>query len=185
MLKKIDLNIIYKKSVSCSNCGLCAGRTNLVFSRGNYNSNLVVVGEGPGYYEDQSGEPFVGKSGRLLDNMIKAMGYKKGDVYICNIVKCRPPDNRKPTRSEMDACLPFLEKQLDIVKPDAIVTLGATATEGLLGAGPGITKRRGKWGNYKEIPVMPTYHPSYCLRKPEMKHDVWKDLQEVMRHLNA
>lgn len=179
--KKASLDAICVKSALCNRCGLHKSRTNSVFSRGSYDSKLVFVAEGPGKNEDRLGEPFVGRSGKLLDNMIKAMGYDRDDVYICNVVKCRPPDNRKPTYVEMSACLPFLEKQLDIIQPKVIVTFGATATEALLGSGEGITKRRGKWEKYKDIAVRPTFHPAACLYNPNLKSDVWEDLQEVMK----
>jgi len=168
---------------ACMACPLHEGRTNSVFSRGDNGAELVFIGEAPGYNEDQTGEPFCGRSGKLLDNMIKAIGYGRDEVYVCNICKCRPPNNRKPVPDEMKKCEPFLIKQLEFVQPKVIVTLGATATEGLLGFGPGITKRRGKWGEYNGIKVMPTFHPSYCLRNPNSKHDVWEDLQQVMKVL--
>jgi DNA polymerase len=134
--------------------------------------------------EDQQGEPFVGAAGQLLDKMIVAMGYRRDQVYICNIVKCRPPGNRKPEPAEMAACTPYLTAQLGIVKPRVIVALGATAVQGLIGTTEGITRLRGTWKLYKgTIPIMPTFHPAYLLRQPTAKRDVWKDLKEVMRFL--
>jgi DNA polymerase len=128
--------------------------------------------------------PFVGKAGQLLDRMIVAMGLGCDEVYVCNIVKCRPPDNRKPEPDEMRACLPYLEKQLELIQPEVIVALGATAVQGLLGTTGGITRLRGRWRLYQgKLPVMPTFHPAYLLRTPRAKRDVWDDLQEVMRHL--
>lgn len=142
------------------------------------------MGEGPGAEEDARGEPFVGKAGQLLDKMIAAMGYRRDDVYICNIVKCRPPENRKPEPVEMSACAPFFTQQLALVRPKVIVALGATAVQGLIGTSEGITRLRGKWKLYKGMtPIMPTFHPAYLLRNPPAKREVWADLQEVMRHL--
>ncbi|MET0594623.1 MAG: uracil-DNA glycosylase, partial [Polyangiaceae bacterium] len=160
---------------SCTKCALYAGRTQTVFARGNTAAELCFVGEGPGADEDAEGFPFVGKAGQLLDRMIAAMGYARDDVYICNIVKCRPPNNRKPEPDEMSQCTPYLREQLELVSPKAIVALGATAVEGLLGAGGGITRLRGQWKLYRAIPVMPTFHPAYLLRNPEAKREVWAD----------
>ena len=177
------LTVIADEVKNCTACVLHEQRKNTVFHRGNPASRLVFIGEAPGANEDEQGLPFVGKAGKLLDNMIKAMKYEPDDVYVCNICKCRPPGNRKPLPEEMDACKPFLQRQLEEVKPKVIVALGATATEGLLGTGLGITKRRGKWGSWQGIDVMPTFHPSYCLRNPTSKQDVWADLQLVMSKL--
>ncbi len=137
----------------------------------------MFVGEGPGADEDARGEPFVGAAGQLLDRMVAAMGYQRDEVYIANIVKCRPPNNRKPEASEMASCVPFLTQQLTLVKPRVIVALGATAVQGLCGTSEGITRLRGKWKLYKgSIPIMPTFHPAYLLRSPAAKRDVWNDL---------
>lgn len=182
-LKMQKLQILQDEVVSCFKCELSKTRTNIVFSRGNPNSNIVFVGEAPGKNEDLQGVPFVGKSGKLLDNMIIAMGLKVEDIYICNIVKCRPPENRKPSLEEMEACKSHLSRQLAMVKTKVIVALGATATEGLLGPGVGITKRHGKWGEYNNIPVMPTYHPAALLYNPTLKSDVVEDLKIVMQFL--
>lgn len=183
-MKKLDLlNEIAAEVTKCTVCVLHKDRTHTVFAKGNPDSPIVFVGEAPGFNEDQQGFPFVGRAGMLLDNMIKAMKFDPKDVYVCNVNKCRPPNNRKPTEEEMDSCKPFLVRQLDIVKPKVIVALGATAVEGLLGPGVGITRRRGKWGEYNKIPVMPTFHPSYCLRNPDSKKEVWDDLQIVMKFL--
>jgi DNA polymerase len=180
------LKIFEDLSYQVNNCKLCdlyKSATNSVMYRGNSNTKVAFVGESPGQTEDQLAKPFVGRSGKLLDNMIKSMNLSpEEDVFIANICKHRPPNNRKPTRKEMDACLPFLEKQLEVVSPGVIVTLGATATEGLLG-GMGIVKRRGVWGKYKEIPVMPTYHPAALLRNSALKIDTWLDLRAVMKFL--
>ena len=168
---------------TCTKCALYAARTQTVFARGNPAAELCFVGEGPGADEDAEGFPFVGKAGQLLDRMIAAMGYQRDDVYICNIVKCRPPNNRKPEPDEMGKCMPYLREQLDLVAPKVIVALGATAVEGLLGVGGGITRLRGQWKVYRATPVMPTFHPAYLLRNPEAKREVWADLQAVMKQL--
>ncbi|WP_438005849.1 uracil-DNA glycosylase family protein [Sorangium sp. So ce321] len=178
------LLLIAEEVRTCEKCPLHEGRTHTVFSRGSPLSEVVFVGEGPGAEEDMQGEPFVGPAGQLLDKMIAAMGYHRDDVYICNIVKCRPPKNRKPEPAEMAACSPYLTSQLALIKPKVIVALGATAVQGLIGTNEGITKLRGTWKLYKgSIPIMPTFHPAYLLRQPNAKRDVWSDLKEVMRHL--
>lgn len=169
---------------ACKTCGLCERRTQTVFSRGTGRSGLCFVGEGPGADEDREGAPFVGAAGQLLDRMIAAMGIDRDDVYVANIVKCRPPDNRKPLPEEMAACVPYLHRQLELVAPSVIVALGATALEGLLGKTGGITRHRGRFSLYRgKIAVMPTFHPAYLLRQPSAKRDVWSDLQEVLRHM--
>jgi uracil-DNA glycosylase len=169
----------------CEKCDLCRGRKQAVFARGNPSAELCFVGEGPGADEDEQGEPFVGRAGQLLDKMIVAMGYARDEVYICNIVKCRPPNNRKPEPTEAAACRPYLTEQLALVAPKVIVALGGTAVEGLLGvATAGITRTRGQWKLYRaSVPVMPTFHPAYLLRNPPAKRDVWNDLQAVMKLL--
>ena len=169
---------------ACTACALHAGRTQTVFARGNGSSGLCFVGEGPGADEDAQGYPFVGPAGQLLDRMIAAMGFVRDEVYVCNIVKCRPPKNRKPEPDEMAACMPYLAEQLELVAPQVIVALGATAVQGLFGTSEGITRMRGNWKLYRgRIAVMPTFHPAYLLRTPEAKRDVWADLQEVLRHM--
>jgi len=159
-------------------------RRQTVFSRGDPFAELAFIGEGPGADEDAQGAPFVGAAGQLLDRMIAAMGYGRDDVYVANIVKCRPPNNRKPEPAEMASCMPYLVQQLGLVKHKVIVALGATAVQGLCGSSEGITRLRGKWKLYKgSIPIMPTFHPAYLLRQPAAKREVWLDLQEVMKHL--
>jgi uracil-DNA glycosylase family 4 len=170
----------------CTACGLHEGRTHTVFSRGDPLARLCFVGEGPGEQEDLSGLPFVGPAGELLDRMIVAMGLSRDSVYVCNIVKCRPPGNRTPERDEMAACMPFLHEQLALARPEVIVALGATALRGLCGVTQGITAARGSWRAYKHIPVMPTFHPSYLLRDPhnrERRGQVWDDLKQVLGRL--
>ncbi|WP_437295502.1 uracil-DNA glycosylase family protein [Sorangium sp. So ce426] len=178
------LSLLAEEVRTCQKCPLHEGRTHTVFSRGDPSSEVVFVGEGPGAEEDLQGQPFVGAAGQLLDKMIAAMGYHRDEVYICNIVKCRPPKNRKPEPAEMAACSPYLTAQLALIKPKVIVALGATAVQGLIGTSEGITKLRGTWKLYKgSIPIMPTFHPAYLLRQPSAKREVWSDLKEVMRHL--
>ncbi len=168
----------------CRRCRLCQGRKTIVFGVGDPAARLLFVGEGPGAEEDARGEPFVGRAGQLLTAIItKGMGLTRGDVYIANIVKCRPPDNRVPLPDEAAACLPFLKAQIEAVRPEVIVALGKTAVLFLLGIEAPITKLRGRWTDFGGIPVMPTFHPSYLLRNPGAKRDVWSDIQEVMRRL--
>lgn len=182
--RRVKLAVLADEAGGCTRCGLHAQRQQAVFARGNPSAELCFVGEGPGADEDMQGFPFVGKAGQLLDKMITAMGYDRDDVYICNIVKCRPPENRKPEPSEMAACQAFLTAQLALIKPKVIVALGATAMQGLTGVSEGITRLRGKWKLYKGMtPIMPTFHPAYLLRTPAAKREVWSDLQEVMRFL--
>ena len=146
-------------------------------------ARLVFVGEAPGAQEDAAGRPFVGKAGQLLTKMIEAMGLQREDVYICNTVKCRPPNNRNPEPDELAACEPFLKGQLASVKPEVIVTLGKFAAQALLRDQTPITRLRGQWRVYEGIPVMPTFHPAYLLRSPQEKSKVWDDLQQVMKKL--
>ena len=182
--RRTRLALIQEEVRECTRCGLHPTRTNTVFARGNPFAEICFVGEGPGADEDAQGEPFVGRAGQLLDKMIVAMGYAREDVYICNIVKCRPPENRKPEPDEMDACAPYMHRQLELVKPKVIVALGATAVQGLIGSSTGITKMRGTWKLYKgTVPIMPTFHPAYLLRQPGAKRDVWNDLKDVLRYL--
>jgi uracil-DNA glycosylase family 4 len=169
---------------SCTNCALCQTRNTTVPGEGNADSpDIMFVGEGPGAEEDAQGRPFVGKAGKLLDKMIDAMGYRRGEVYIANVVKCRPPENRKPLREEMDLCLPYLRQQIGLIQPKILVGLGGTAMEGLLGRPVGITRMRGVWQEYAGIKLMPTYHPSYLLRDPAKKKDAWADLKLVLAEL--
>jgi len=177
------LAALAREASACQNCGLHQGRRQSVFSRGTGVSGVVFVGEGPGEEEDKQALPFVGPAGQLLDRMIAAMQIERDDVYVCNVVKCRPPKNRKPEPDEMARCLPFLAEQLDLLKPKVIIALGATAVQGLLGTTEGITRLRGQWKTYRGIPVMPTFHPAYLLRTPQAKREVWKDLQDVLRRL--
>jgi len=177
------LQVLTDEAAECTQCELHKGRTKSVFARGNPETDLVFVGEGPGYHEDQQGLPFVGRAGQLLDRMIAAMGYDRDGVYICNVVKCRPPDNRTPLPSEAQACARFLIPQLELVQPKAIVALGRCAAENLQVVPPA-GRWRGMWGEWRGIPVMPTYHPAFLLRSPQFKKPVWEDLQAVLKVLN-
>lgn len=179
-----SLDVLAAEVRACTRCGLCRQRKQAVFARGTGSSGICFVGEGPGADEDAQGLPFVGKAGQLLDRMIEAMGLGRDEVYVCNVVKCRPPDNRKPEPDEMAACLPYLNEQLELIAPRVIIALGATAVQGLLGTNEGIMRMRGKWKSYRgRIDVMPTFHPAYLLRTPAAKREVWEDLQEVLRRL--
>ena len=164
----------------CTRCRLHEHRNKIVFGAGNPRAELVFVGEGPGRDEDMQGLPFVGRAGKLLTQMIEAMGLQREDVYICNVVKCRPPENRKPEDDEVATCSPFLFRQLDVIAPKAIVCLGATAAQALLKTKDSISRYRGTWFDYRNTKLMVTYHPAYLLRNPAAKVEVWKDLQKVM-----
>jgi DNA polymerase len=183
------LPVLAEVVASCTRCALAETRKSVVFARGNPEAKLCFIGEAPGADEDEQGVPFVGRAGQLLDKMIAAMGLDPAsDVYVCNIVKCRPPANRTPEPDEIEACLPYLHEQLENVRPDVIVALGNTAVAALLGSKLGITKMRGSWKLYKgRVPVMPTYHPSYLLRpgptQADAKKQAWEDLQAVMKNL--
>jgi DNA polymerase len=164
----------------CTRCKLHRGRTKLVFGDGNPKAELVFVGEGPGRDEDAQGLPFVGRAGKLLTQMIEAMGLQRKDVYICNVVKCRPPENRTPEKDEVETCSPFLLRQLDAIAPKVIVCLGSVAAQTLLETNRGISHFRGQWLDFRGTKLLATYHPAYLLRNPSAKGEVWKDLQKVM-----
>lgn len=168
----------------CQRCKLAGGRTQIVYGVGNPEADLVFVGEGPGADEDRQGEPFVGAAGQLLTRMIAAMGFDRQDVYICNVVKCRPPNNRAPEPDEVAACEPFLQRQLAAVKPRVIVALGKSAAAALLKTNAAISSYRGRFHSYQGVPLMPTYHPAYLLRTPSAKREVWEDLRKVMAELD-
>jgi uracil-DNA glycosylase family 4 len=163
----------------CQRCRLAGGRKSIVFGVGNPQAHLVFVGEAPGADEDQQGEPFVGKAGQLLTKMIEAMGYAREDVYICNVIKCRPPGNRNPEPDEVAACEPFLKKQLAALRPRMIVTLGKFAAQCLLRDDTPISRLRGNFRTYEGISLMPTFHPAYLLRDPSKKKEAWTDLKSV------
>jgi len=177
------LKIIRDDLGDCRRCKLWTGRTNLVFGVGNPQAEVCFVGEGPGADEDIQGEPFVGKAGQLLTQMIKGMGLAREDVYICNVVKCRPPNNREPEPDEIGSCSPYLERQIHSVNPKVLVALGRTAAQSLLRSKVSITKIRGTWHEFDGIPVMPTFHPSYLLRDPTQKRPAWEDLKSVLQKL--
>jgi uracil-DNA glycosylase len=167
----------------CTRCRLSKQRNKIVFGQGNPRAELVFVGEGPGHDEDVQGLAFVGRAGKLLTQMIEAMGLTREEVYICNVVKCRPPENRKPEDDEVATCSPYLFRQLDVIAPKAVVCLGATAAQSLLKIKDSISRYRGQWFDYRNTKLLVTYHPAYLLRNPSAKGDVWKDLQKVMAHL--
>jgi len=171
------------EAAACTACGLCRERTQAVFGVGDPTSRILFVGEAPGYDEDRLGEPFVGKAGQLLNDMLRAMGLARSSVYIANAVKCRPPRNRTPDAAEVAACWPFLERQADIIRPEVIVALGSVAAKALLRTEAPLGRLRGRFHEWKGLPVLPTYHPAYLLRNPEDKRKVWEDLQLVMGRL--
>jgi uracil-DNA glycosylase len=170
----------------CTKCRLAGTRTNVVYGVGNPNADLMFVGEAPGRDEDLKGEPFVGKSGQLLTDIIKAMQLTRDDVYIANVIKCRPPENRNPEPDELDACRPYIRRQVELIQPKVIVTLGKFALQSLMEKAYSISAVRGKWLEYEGVKVMPTYHPAYLLRPPDVaqkKKDVWADMKKVMAEL--
>ena len=174
------LPLIREDIGDCKRCKLHKTRTNIVFGTGNPKAELVFVGEGPGHDEDLKGEPFVGRAGKLLTQMIEAMSLRREDVYICNVVKCRPPENRLPERDEIATCSPFLYRQIDAIRPKVVCCLGACSAQTLLQTTQGISKFRGEWFDFRGSKLIATYHPAYLLRNPPAKSEVWKDLQKVM-----
>ncbi len=182
------LAALARELAGCTRCKLSKARTSIVFGEGKADAALVFVGEGPGQEEDEQGRPFVGAAGQLLTGIIeKGMLLPRTDVYICNIVKCRPPEDRKPEPDEIEACMPFLERQFAAIEPTIIIALGNGAAQTLLGAraGAGITKIRGNWHEYRGIRVMPTFHPAYLLKNPSAKREVWADIKKVMAALGT
>jgi uracil-DNA glycosylase family 4 len=174
------LELIRENLGECTRCRLHKQRNKIVFGAGNPRAELVFVGEGPGHDEDVQGLPFVGRAGKLLTQMIEAMGLAREDVYICNVVKCRPPENRKPEDDEVATCSPYLYRQLDVIGPKAIVSLGGVAAQTLLKTKDPISRFRGNWFDFRNTKLLATYHPAYLLRNPSAKSEVWKDLQKVM-----
>jgi len=166
---------------TCLKCSLGHTRTNFVFGVGNPRATLLLIGEAPGADEDAQGEPFVGRAGQLLNKILEAINFRRQDVYICNILKCRPPGNRKPTADEVDQCLPYLQKQIQLVKPRLIVCLGLTAVENLLGTTESLTALRGRVLRYEGIPLVVTYHPAALLRNPNWKRPTWEDVQAIRK----
>ncbi|MBA3632216.1 MAG: uracil-DNA glycosylase [Acidobacteria bacterium] len=169
---------------NCTRCPLWEGRTKIVHSNGNFQADLMFVGEAPGADEDASGEPFVGRAGQLLNKIIESIGMKREDVFIGNVNRCRPPGNRQPTIAEANTCRPFLLREIAVVRPKVIVVLGNTATQNLLDTKVGISKIRGEFQDYFGIKVMPTFHPAYLLRDPRKKREVWEDMKKVRDELN-
>ncbi|MCC7460789.1 MAG: uracil-DNA glycosylase [Proteobacteria bacterium] len=164
---------------NCTRCALSKDRKNIVYGVGNPKADLVIVGEAPGRDEDLQGEPFVGAAGQLLTDILKAIGLERSDVYICNVIKCRPPNNRPPETDEIDQCSPFVQAQIDAISPKLICSLGKFATQTLLKTDQSITRLRGRFQDYKGIPLMPTFHPAYLLRNPDAKKDVWEDMKKI------
>ncbi len=179
------LDEIRQELGDCKRCKLCHGRTQIVFGSGNPKAELVFVGEAPGADEDQQGVPFVGAAGQLLTKMIEAMKFSRDTVYICNVAKCRPPNNRNPEPDEIAACEPFLKAQLATLQPKVIVALGKFAAQTLLRDSTPITRLRGQWRSYEGVPLMPTFHPAYLLRSPSEKKLAWLDLQQVMKRFES
>lgn len=178
------LEELSRRVAACERCPLHRTRTQTVFSDGSPAARLMFVGEAPGADEDAQGAPFVGRAGQLLTRMIEAgMGLSRRDVYIANVLKCRPPDNRNPEPAEIASCRGYLEAQIAIVRPQVIVALGKFAAQFLLETEEGIMKLRGRWGTWRGVPVMPTFHPSFLLRQPDRKRDAWADLLEVLKKL--
>ncbi|RJQ13895.1 MAG: uracil-DNA glycosylase [Nitrospiraceae bacterium] len=167
----------------CRRCKLCNARKNIVFGEGLPNAELMFIGEGPGRDEDIQARPFVGEAGQLLTKLIEKLGFKRDEVYIANIVKCRPPGNREPEAEEVAICKPFLEKQIEIIRPKVIVSLGKISAHSLLGVKTQISRLRGNFLKYDDIPLMPTFHPAYLLRNPKDKWLVWNDMQKVIEKL--
>lgn len=176
-----DLEKLKPEINKCTKCSLSKTRTNVVFGEGFSNAEIMCIGEGPGYYEDQQGRPFVGKSGLLLDKILSVCGFsRKEHVFIGNIVKCRPPNNRDPLPEERETCIPFLHKQIELINPKIIILLGATALKGLIDPNARITKVRGDWLTWNNRLVMPTFHPSALLRNEKLKRPAWEDFKKVV-----
>jgi len=181
--KTKELNKLEKQVKKCTKCGLCKGRTNIVFGTGDPDADLMFVGEAPGYYEDVQGEPFVGRAGQLLTKIIESIGLKREEVYIANILKCRPPENRNPNANEIVTCTPHLIKQIEIIRPKIICALGTFAAQTLLDTKEAIGKLRGKFLEYQGTKFLATYHPAYLLRNPHDKKKVWADIKKVRDYL--
>jgi DNA polymerase len=179
------LSEIARNLDGCSRCRLHSGRKNLVFGEGSARSGIVFVGEGPGFEEDQQARPFVGRAGKLLERMIQAIGFERDEVYICNVVKCRPPENRTPQSDEIESCSPFLLAQIEALRPKVICALGACAAQTLVGKTTYISQLRSKVHLWRGIPLVCTYHPAYLLRTPSQKAATWQDLKEVLKILGA
>ena len=168
---------------ACTKCKLAGTRTQVVYGVGSPNADLMFIGEAPGRDEDLKGEPFVGRAGQLLTDIIKAMQLTRDDVYIANVIKCRPPENRNPEADELEACRPYIRRQIELIQPKVIVTLGKFALQSLTEKSHAVSSARGQWLEWNGIKVMPTYHPAYLLRTPAAKKDVWMDMKQVMAEL--
>ncbi len=176
-----EMNKLKEEVEHCTKCPLHSTRNKVVFGSGNWNAPILLIGEAPGFEEDKSGIAFVGKSGQLLEKILLACNFNREEhVFMSNIVKCRPPQNRTPSIAEQAACLPYLEKQIELVQPKIIITLGSTALKGLFGENLRITRERGNWKLWQNYLVMPTYHPSALLRNPNLKKDTWEDFKKVI-----
>jgi len=180
----MTLDEINEEVKKCTKCELCKNRHNTVFADGNPNADVMFIGEGPGADEDMQGIPFVGRAGKLMNQAFRGLGIKREEIYIANIVKCRPPGNRVPTKKEANECLPYLREQVLAVKPKVIVLMGNTALKNILGDEFGITSSRGKWVERKGIKYMPTFHPAALLRDDTKKIDFWNDLKLVLKELS-
>ncbi len=170
-------------AAGCTLCRLCEQRRTVVFGEGDAKAAVMFIGEGPGAEEDRTGRPFVGQAGKLLDRMIFAMGFERSQVYIANVVKCRPPGNRDPKDDEVAACADYLDRQIDFIQPKVIVALGKPASRRLTGTSKAMSALRGRWSSYRGTPLMPMFHPAFLLRNPAAKREVWEDLKLVMRRL--
>jgi DNA polymerase len=184
-IKKTELALLKKRVIECQKCPLAKIRNNVVFGEGDMDARLMFIGEAPGYEEDLQGRPFVGEGGMLLTRIIESMGLKREDVYICNILKCRPPENRSPLPEEISFCIDYLYRQIEYIQPKIICGLGKFASQTLLGTGTPISKLRGDWHEFKGIKFMPTYHPAYILRNPHDKKLVWQDMKQVMEKIRS
>ena len=178
------LDAVAREVADCTLCSLHEARTQTVPGQGAAHPDILFVGEAPGHEEDQQGLAFVGQAGQLLTKMIAAMGYSRDEVFIGNVLKCRPPNNRDPLPEEMETCMPYLKRQIALLEPKVIIALGATSAKALLRLDIGITKLRGTWHTFEGIPLMPTYHPAHLLRNPGAKRHVWEDLKAVLTHLD-
>lgn len=179
------LEVLARSADGCSLCRLSEKRRTVVFGEGHPRAPILFVGEGPGAEEDRTGRPFVGQAGQLLDEMIFAMGFERHEVYIANVVKCRPPGNRDPQEDEMAACAPYLDRQIELIAPRVLVALGKPASRRLTGSSKPMGAMRGRWSTYRGIPLMPVFHPAYLLRNPKAKPQVWQDLQLIMQRLQT
>jgi DNA polymerase len=183
--KNESLEVLADEIRNCTECKLSEGRKNVVFGEGNADADLMFIGEGPGREEDVQARPFVGDAGKLLTNLIVKLGLNREEVYIANIVKCRPPNNRNPEKDEVASCMPFLEKQIEKIKPKVIVCLGKVSAQALLNSKVPISRMRGDFFKYNNIPVMPTFHPAYLLRNPKDKWLTWDDMKKVLEKLKS